>query len=436
MHKRHIALVLTTLLAETAFSQGLTLAEAVQSALARHPSLRIAEARSLAADERTSELRSGLFPQLRFTGRAALLSEVPEFTVPFLGPTPLFPSITENYGTRLSLQQTVFTGFRLKGSIDAADANAAAVRFEYQREKSDLIVNVTTAYWSAYRATRLEEVLRQSVEQVSAHLRDVQNYERQGLATTAEVLKVETQLSDIRVKLIQAQGALKIAQMTLNSLMGRALETPVAPSDDPVALGEAGLPGSLEEAVRIARERRPEIRASRERRAMQEALVTASAGGWYPSVVLAANFDYARPNPRVIPPEDRWHRTWDVGVQVQWNIWDWFATESQTEQARAQLSQAEAVLAQVTDAVALEAAQSFFSLKEARERIDASRLGARQAQESYRITNEKFRQGLATSSDLLDAEVALLQARMTEANALAEYAVQQQRFRKGLGELQ
>ncbi|GJQ20392.1 MAG: transporter [Bacteroidia bacterium] len=436
MHKRHVILVLTTLLAQAAFSQGLTLAEAIQEALARHPSLRIAEARTLAAEERTSELRSGLFPQVRFTGRAVLLSDVPEFTVPFLGPTPLFPSITKNYGTRLSLQQTLFTGFRLRSSIDAADANEAAVRYEYQREKSDLIVNVTAAYWNASRASRLEEVLRQSVEQVSAHLNDIRSYEHQGLATAADILKVETRLSDIRVKLIQAQGALKIAQMTLNSLMGRALETPVAPSDDPVAMDEAGLPGSLDEAVRIARERRPEIGAGRERRAMQEAMVTAAAGGWYPSIVLAANVDYARPNPRVIPPEDRWYRTWDVGVQVQWNVWDWFATASQTEQARAQLSQAEAVLVQVTDAVVLETAQSFFSLKEARERIEASRFGARQAQESYRITHEKFRQGLATSSDLLDAEVALLQARTTEANALAEFAVQQQRFRKALGILE
>jgi outer membrane protein len=435
MTQRLIAGSLLVLLSASAFSQGLSLSDAVQSALRRHPSLQIAEARTLAAEERTTELRSGLFPQLRFSGRAAMMSDVPEFTVPLLGTTPLFPSITENYGTRLSLQQTLFTGFRLRSSITAADANASATRFEYQRDKSDLIVNVTTAYWYVYRAAKLEEVLRQSVDQVSAHLNDIRNFEQQGMATSSDVLKVETQLSDIRVRLIEAQGNLKLAQMTLNSLMGRPLENPVTPSDDPVAMGDARLPATLDEAIHLAQSRRPEISALRERRTMQQAIVTASAAGWYPSIVLAANFDYARPNNRIIPPKDRWERTWDVGVQVQWNIWDWLATASQTEQARAQLSQADAALVQVTDAVALETAQSFFALREARERIEASRLGARQGQESFRITREKFTQGLATSSDLLDAEVALLQARMTVANALAEYAVQRQRFRKALGEL-
>lgn len=433
MNKHPIVLLLMLLPASLAWSQSLSLEEALREALAHHPSLQMARARTLAAEERTSELRSGLFPQLRLTGRAALLSEVPEFSVPFLG--TLFPSITENYGTRLTLQQTVFTGFRLKSSIDAAAANASATRYEEQRDRSDLIVNVTTAYWNAFRATRLEEVLRQSVEQVSAHLKDVREYERQGLATTADVLKVETQLSDIRVRHIQAQGARTLAHMTLNSLMGRPLDAEVRATDDPAAAGPEGLPATLEAVLEAARSRRPEIQVFRERRVMQEELVTASSAGWYPSVVLAANLDYARPNARIIPPKDRWERTWDVGVQVQWNVWDWFATASQTEQARARLSQAEAALTQAADAVALEAAQSFFALNEARERIEASRLGARQGQESYRITREKFGQGLATSADLLDAEVALLQARMTEASALAEYAVQVQRFRKSVGDL-
>lgn len=433
MNRHEIVLMLTLLLTGTLWSQDLSLDEALREALVHHPSLRIARARTLAAEGRTSELRSGLFPQLRLTGRAAVLSEVPEFSVPLFG--TLFPSITESYGTRLTLQQTVFTGFRLKSSIDAADANASATRFEEQRDRSDLIVNVTTAYWNAFRAAQLEAVLSQSVEQVSAHLKDVREYERQGLATTADVLKVETQLSDIRVRHIQAQGARKLAHMTLNSLMGRPLDAEVRATDDPVATSAADLPATLEEVLEIARSRRPEIGAFRERRVMQEELVTASSAGWYPSVVLAANLDYARPNARIVPPADRWERTWDVGVQVQWNLWDWFATSAQTEQARAQLLQADAALLQVTDAVALEAAQSFFALNEARERIEASRLGARQGQESYRITREKFGQGLATSADLLDAEAALLQARMTEATALSEYAVHLQRFRKAVGGL-
>jgi len=419
---------------ENQLYENLSLAQVLEAALAYHPSLRIAEARQDAATSRATEVRSALYPQLKLTGRAAYLSDVPEFTVPFIS-QPLFPSINNSYAARVSLQQPLFTGFKLGSSVDIAEANAAASEFESKRDRSDFVLHVTSAYWNLYRAERLEDVLVQSVEQVSAHLRDVRNVRDQGMATEADVLKVETQLSDINVRLIQVRGNRKLAEMTVNSLMGRPLAASVRASDDPLADSTRESSDNLDAVVRAARGKRPEVAALRQRKAMQEAAVTAAQGGWYPSVVLSANVDYARPNPRVIPPKDEWETTWDVGLNLQWNIWDWFSTAAQSDQARAQLSQAGAALDQLNDAVALEAAQSYFAVKEARERITASRLGSRQAEESHRITSEKFSQGLASSTDLLDAEMALLQARLTETQAYAEYAIQNEKLRRALGEL-
>jgi len=152
-------------------------------------------------------------------------------------------------------------------------------------------------------------------------------------------------------------------------------------------------------------------------------------------VVLQANYDYARPNPRVIPPKDAWEKSWDVGLVVQWNIWDWFATSSQTAQAEAGLSQSEALMTQVNDAVALDAAQSYYKVREAKERIEAATLGTHQAEETQRVTKEKFQQGVASNTDLLDSEVALLQARLAETQASVDYVVQIERLKRAMGEL-
>lgn len=169
---------------------------------------------------------------------------------------------------------------------------------------------------------------------------------------------------------------------------------------------------------------------------MQEAALAVARGGWYPQVLLSANYDYARPNQRVIPPKDAWEQTWDVGVIIQWNLWDWFATQGQTSQARANLSVADAALNQVHDAVALESAQAYFRASEAKERIDVATLGTKQAEEGFRITQEKFKQGMASNSDLLDAELALLQARLNETQAVVDYVIQVQRLKKATGDLQ
>jgi outer membrane protein TolC len=252
------------------------------------------------------------------------------------------------------------------------------------------------------------------------------------MATDLDLLKVQTQLSDIKVKHIEAQSNVRLATMALNILTGVPLQTRVIPADEPSMPSDSGQL-ELERVMQLARERRAEVAAVTARRDAARATVGVAQGGWYPQIVLAANYDYARPNQRIIPPKDAWEKSWDVGLLFQWNIWDWFATAKQEAQAKAGLSQAEAALLQVSDAVALDAAQNFFRAAEAKEKINVASLGLKQAEESYRITSEKFKRGLASNTDLLDAELALLQARLTETQAVVEYAIQIQKLNRSVG---
>ncbi len=431
-----VTAVCATLLSAQQKGAALSLAEALALARASHPALRASQGRLEAAEQKVVVARSGLLPQLRLSGRAAFLSDVPEFNVPFLGPDPLFPSINRSYSARLSLQQNLFSGFRAQNSLEMAERNAGAVRSEARRDESDLALNVTIAYWNLYRAHRAERVLRQTVDQVDAHLSDVRNFRVEGLATDYDVLKVEAQLSEIRVRLIEAQSTIRLTQMTLNSMTGWALSTPVFPSTAPEMSDTSFiLMQTIEGIMERARERRPEVSAAYERRNMQEAALGAARGGWYPQILLSAGYDYARPNPRVIPPSDAWEKTWDVGVTIQWNLWDWFATAAQTSQARANLAVADAAFSQVNDAVVLEAAHAYFRAQEARERIEVATLGTKQAEEGFRITQETYKQGMASNSDLLDAEMALLQARLSETQAVVDFAIHVQRLKKATGDL-
>jgi len=416
----------------------LRLDDAIREALETNPSIQAAQARVDAAESHITEARSALLPQVRLSGRAAYLSEVPEFsiTLPLIGTQTLFPSIVRNYGARLTVQQTLFAGFRIRKNLEMSEHNATAVGYDYGRDQSDLRLKVTTAYWNLYRSRRLEQVLAQSVEQVSAHLQDVRNFRSQGLATDLDVLKVQTQLSDIQVKHTEAGGNAQIAQMMLNSMMGRPLVTVLNLVDHPqTELTQDEQEGGVGHYMERAQTKRMEVASARERLAMQQAAVAAARGGWYPQVVLLGNYDYARPNQRVIPPKDAWEKSWDVGVSLQWNLWDWFATSSRTAQAQAGLAQTEAMVRQVNDAVALDAAQSYYRVAEARKRIDVALIGTKQAEESYRIAQERFKQGVSTTTDLLDAEMALLQARLNETQATVDFAIQKEKLNRALGEM-
>ncbi len=419
--------------------RAVTLQGCLVLALERNPGLQASQARLDGAYARVTETRSGMFPQLKFTGRWMELSEVPSFSLalpPPIGTQTLFPAINHSYAGRVSLQQTLFAGFRVRRGLEASEFGASASEQEYRRDRADVVLKVSSAYWNLVRAVQMDSAIAQAVQQIESHLTDVRNLRGQGLVSDLDVLKVETRLSEMNVRHIESRSAIRLAAMLLNSLMGTDLLTPLHPVDHPSqALADSvESKRPLEIVLRDAQERRAEVIALQERRNAQESALGAANGGWYPQILLTAGYEYARPNSRFLPPRDQWEKSWDVGVQVQWNLWDWFATASQADQARAGLRQAEAGLAQVRDGVAIEAAQSYFKLVEARERVQAASQGVRQAAESERIARERFRLGLTTSTELLDVETALLNARLGETQALIDYALQVQYLKRAVGD--
>lgn len=408
----------------------MNLRQCTEAALQNSLALSIARANLDAADARASEALTALLPQVRLSSRFAQLSDIDPFTfaAPGLGTLTLFPNIDHSYSARVSLQQPLFTGFRLLNSLKTAQLDAGATQEDLRKDEADVVLEVSTTYWNLYRALRVEEFLKQTIEQVSEHLNDINNFYRQGLVTQNEVYKVEVQQADVQVKFLEAQNARRLLTMALNNLLGLPLETTVIPTENPEVPAQEGEPIDTgfvvpSIAVRNALANRPELKALRLRKEMSEAGVATARAGWFPQLLLVAGYDYARPNPRIIPPKDRWEGTWDVGLSLQWNLWDWLATAHQSSQAEAAVRRASAGLEQMERAIALQVFQHHATMQQAGERRLVAKRGVEQAVEHHRVTNERFKQGVATNTELLDAEIALLQAKLNYTQAQVDYQI-------------
>jgi outer membrane protein len=161
--------------------------------------------------------------------------------------------------------------------------------------------------------------------------------------------------------------------------------------------------------------------------------VTAAQGSWWPQIFLTGNYYYSRPNSRILPTKDEFIHTWDLGVQLQFDVWNWFATKFQSDQAKAALRQNELMYGQMKDNVSLEVKRYDLAVSRAAEKIEVANLAIDQAEENARTTSDKFKNGLATSLDLLDADVALLQARTNYTGALVEYELARARLKRAIG---
>ena len=422
----------------------LSIEKAIQTGLENSKALHTSQFRLQAADARAGEAGTLALPSVKFNGIYSRLSSVPPQAVTLpansFGPgfppadvaMTLSPTILNNYTLKATLQQPLFTGGKISGAIDAANYNAKASEHDFQKDKADVIYNIKAAYWNLYRAIEFKKFVDENVTQIRTHAADAEGLLRQGLLTTNDVMKVQIQLSDALVRQIDADNNVTVSMYVLNNTLGLPLQT-VLTLESTIRISDRQWEGAdllLKQAI----EKRPEIKGMGARVQAGEAGLTSARGAWWPQIFMLGNYNYLRPNQRYFPVTDNFKGTWDVSVSLSFDIWNWWQTGYQTTQAQAQLAQAKEGLSMTLDGVMLEVTQGYLGIQKAKERKAVSDQGVQQAEENYRTMIGKYKQGLAANSELLDAEVALLQAKLTVTQSLVDYELAIAQLSRAIGE--
>ena len=410
----------------------LTVEQAVEIGLQNSKTLHSSLMKVKSAKAKLKEINAGRLPSLKLSASYRKLSPVDPFIIdtPF-GTFEAAPVFFDNYSSQLSLFQPIFTGFKLSSSTEIAKQTANTAAEEYNKDKSDLVFNIKNGYWSLFKTAQLKRVMDENVQAVKAHLEDAKSLMKVGMLTKNDVLKLEVQLSDMMFKQIDAENGVKLATVGLSSVLGIPLNTNIE------AVSSAELIQNdydeLNKLIDDAVQKRPEIKSADHRIRASQAGVTLAKSSWYPQISVFSNYYYSKPNPRVIPAKNEFRNTWDAGVNLSLNVWDWLTTEHQTEQAEAQLFQSVDAMGIIKDNITLEVTQNFLNVNQSKRKIEISELTIKQAEENMRITSEKFKNGLAISSDAIDAETALSTAKINYTNSIVDYELAKARLDKSIG---
>lgn len=413
----------------------LTVDESVRMGMGNSKQLHSSRMAVQAADAMVSEVQANRLPSLKFTGGYTRLSDVPATTFSLPGMSSGFeisPQVLNNYVMRLTLQQPLFTGFRLENSAKAAEYSVRAAESNVEATTVEQAFAIKNAYWNLFKVRQVQKLFEENVEQVKAHLQNVRSLAGQGVVQNNDVLKVQVQLSDVEFRLLDIKNSARLAQVALNNLLGVPLTTEIELASEVSSPVEAvpELAASIEKALAA----RPDITGMEHNVEAGRASVDAARGGWYPQVMLTANYNYNRPNQRIFPTKDEFRDTWDIGIGVSFDVWNWQTTAHQTAQAEAKLMQAQDGLALMRDGISVDVTQRWLTLQQARERIAVAKTGVEQAEENYRITNESYKQGAALNTDVIDAQTALLQTKTNYTTALVEYEIARVSLQKAIGE--
>ncbi len=431
-------------LAARAQKRPLSLDEAIAAGIEASPALHASRMKAESSSAKARELAAGRLPSLKLGAGYSRLSEVPPFEVTLpISPNPIVVSQNyfNNWNLRLGVQQPLFTGFRLEAGTESARMLERSAGMDLEKDRSEFVYAVKNAYWGLARAREFDAVVGETIGQVREHLKDVRAFFDQGLLTKDEVLRAELQLSNAGLMAIDARNAVENARTSLLTLIGLPVDTEIElttsaesqASRVPAAGADGEDAATATTLLEAALAGRPELRSADFRIKASEAGLKAARAGWYPQVSLAGNYYYLRPNPRLMPARDKFYGTWDIGIALSFDIWNWGQTRSQAEQAKAQLAQARDARKLLEDQAVLEVTQSRLALAQARDKIRVAGEAVGQADENLRMVTERFRQGVALNADVLDAEVFLLQARTARVQAAIDLVLAQARLEKALG---
>ena len=360
-------------------------------------------------------------------------NHVTEFVLPGLtgAPRVLYPDAPDNYRTRLDLQWPIYSGGITDALERAAQAEAAAAAADVAAAQADLRLEVARAFWALVAARATAAVLDQSLARAQAHVSDVRQRLAVGLVPPNEVASAEAQESRQRMLLIETRNQRDLSSAELARLIGAELLQPIEPAAA-LDLAPAAAP-SMSGLVAEARAMRDERRALEYRIDAADEQRAAAEGGRRPVIALTGGFDYARPNPRIFPRAERWNESWDVGVAATWSLWDGGRARADATVAESVAVAAQQRLAKFDSIVALEVRQRMLEIDSGRAAVAAADDTVRAAAEARRVVAERYQAGVIAQTEVLDADVALLEAELDRTRAIAGVRFAEARLNRALG---
>lgn len=381
-------------------AQVVTLPEALRHALEHAREIEVADIDAAVARLGMARARAGNLPRVDAGADFTMLSEHPGAII---NGRPVTTADRDILGIRVTAEQTLFDSGRTSSRIGQADARSDASSEGAAIARDRQALEIIGAFISARRAEGLRAVAADSLRLAREHRKVAGDLHEQGAVARNDVLAADVSVANAESALVAAENRVELARSLLALRMGMPGDRSVtpAPGDFPVPLpGEPAQADSVREAVA----RRREIAAKRAELKEAQESVRAAAAEFGPTLFGRGGYQYDsnsyNPNANVF--------SFLLGGRI--NLFAGNADEVARRQARRAVDRKSAELALVKDTVALDVKSAHLMLHEAVQRRAAAEKAVAAASENLRIQDDRYREGIAISTEQIDAQTLLTRA--------------------------
>jgi outer membrane protein len=375
-----------------------------------------------------SKARAGFLPKLSTTYGYTRLSEARTFRSAQFASGAI--SSQDNYQWKATVTQPVFTGFALISSFRLAQLGIDQSEMELEMDRLDLALKVKEAYFNILKAGKALEVGKKAVESLESHVKVAQNFYKVGMIPINDLLKAEVELANAQHDLVKAQNVSRLSRCSFNTVLSRAIDLPVEAED---VLGYIVERGEFQEYSEKALANRPEMKLLNVNIHQTDQQIELAKSGNYPEVVFT--YDYVKEGDDPDVSGSLYHdaNRWEAMAALTWTFWEWGKTHysvKEKESLKKELIQTRKAL---EDSVRLEVKNAVLALEEAEKNIPTTSKTVKQAEENLRVSRERYKAQVTTSTEVLDAQSLLTRARTNYYNALYDHNLAKAKLQRAIG---
>src|SRR5712692_10665031 len=430
-----IGMVVVLALVETVWGQlaappseppRLTLQQATQTALDKHPALQSATFAVLGAEARAKQAESPYYPQVG--GTAVQTNGSLRANALFRPSGSLIEPNRSDLSVGVVASQTVYDFGQTASRVDAQRSDRARFEKDAMTRRADVVLGVERAYFTALKRKRLVEIAEQTVRERDVLKRQVETLYRNQLKSKLDLGLVQVQLSDAEFLVIRARNDLTTGFAELNNAIGIEGSGTYSLEDIPVKVEP---PRTLDELVGEAMDKRPELLALKERIKTAEHRVKAAHNTNFPTVqVVGSAGDTEHISNRPNLQEGGW---WAVGGIVSVPIFTGFLIQNQVAEATAQQRETEAIYRAVSQNVQLQVRDSFLDVVTLIPQVKVAEQQVSIARETLSLAGQRYKLGLSSIVEVTQSEVAVTAAETRLAETQYDAKIAEARLRYAIG---
>lgn len=311
-----------------------------------------------------------------------------------------------NYQWNVTITQPLFTGFYLLNKYKYAKYDELFSQANLEVIRNQIITNAKNAYFNVLYNQKILETRQLAVAQYESHLKDAESFYKQGLIPKVDLLKSQVAYSNAKQELKQAYANLTNAIAQLNQLLNEPIDK--THTFDQVA-DVVNLKTPLD-SLYAQVDNRPDIKALSFAINKAKAQVGMVESSYYPQVQLKANYNRNGQNLDMSNNPYSDNSIYSLNIVANWDIFDWGKTKNDVQAAKLQQIALENELSNLKTQAKTQILNAYDQAEVAYHNISVAQTALKEANENYKLTNERYLNQLATSTDILDARTLLTQA--------------------------